>query len=96
MNNKQNDKKEEDKDASKEIFKEDITTRPTTTSRPPIRITVRQRVADNNEVAMSTATLSRTIDTYFEKPDLMEDLANDLIYAARLMRKLNKRVKNGR
>ena len=83
-------------DTAKEIFREVITIRPTTTTRPPFTITVQQRVAENNEVALSTAVYSRALDLYHEKPELMEDTANSMIYAARLMRKLNKKVKNGK
>lgn len=76
----------------KEIAREVITIRPTTTTREAIRITVSQRVANNGEIALATAVLSGKIDAYYEKPEIMEDVAIALINAAFVMRKLNKRV----
>ena len=81
--------------APSEIFHETIVIRPMTTTRPAFTITVSQRIADG-EVAMATALLSRQFDLYHEKPALMKDMANKLIYAAELMEKLNKKVKNGK
>ncbi len=79
-----------------EIFREVIVIRPTTTTRPPFTITITQRIANNNEIAMSTAVLSRQLDVYHEKPNLLKDIACKLIYAAEVMEKLNKKVKNGK
>lgn len=83
-------------DGSKEIAKEVFTIRPTTTTRPAIRITVTQRVADDGDIAMATASFSQTIPDYFEKPDILEDVAMEMIRAAGAMRRLNRRVKNGK
>lgn len=78
--------------AGEELAHEVITIRPTTTTREAIRITVTQRVANNGEIALATAVLSGHIDVYYEKPEIMEDVAIGLINAAYVMRKLNKRV----
>lgn len=79
-----------------ELFKEVFTIRPTTTTRPAMRLTVAQRVAEDGEIAMATASLSQHFPTYFEKPDILEDMAMEMIRAAGVMRKLNKRVRNGK
>lgn len=89
-------KEPDSKQVSQEIFKEVIIIRPTTTTREQLSITVTQRIANNGEIALATATLSKHLDTYFEKPDLIKDTANKMIYAAELMMKLNKKVKNGK
>ena len=78
--------------AGDEIRREVITVRHTTTTREAIRITVSQRVADNGELALATATISGFLPTYFEKPDLMEDVAMALINSAFIVRKFNKHV----
>ena len=83
-------------DRSQEIFREVITIRPTTSTRPSFTITITQRIADNGETAMATAIVSKQFDIYYEKPNFMKDFANKMIYAAELMEKLNKRVKNGK
>ena len=75
-----------------EIRREVITVRHTTTTREAIRITVSQRVADNGELALATATITGMIPTYYEKPDLMEDYAMALINSAFIVRKFNKHV----
>jgi hypothetical protein len=86
------DDPEEPFGAGTEIAHEVITIRPTTTTRAAIRITVSQRVANNGEIAVATAVLSGKIDAYYEKPEIMEDVAIALINAAYIMRKLNKRA----
>jgi 3-polyprenyl-4-hydroxybenzoate decarboxylase len=78
--------------AGEEIRREVITVRHTTTTREAIRITVSQRIADNGELALATATITGHMPSYYEKPDLMEDLAMALINSAYIARKFNKHV----
>lgn len=81
-----------DAKAGNEVNREVITVRPTTTTREAIRITVSHRIADNGELALATASITGMMPTYYEKPDLMEDLAMALINSAFIMRKFNKHV----
>ena len=80
-----------------EVYTEDFIIRPVTTTRTKaLKITVSQRVIDTGEIAMSTALFSKHMDLYYEKPDILEDQGMAMIRAAGLMRKLNKKVKNGK
>jgi len=81
---------------SREVHHEEIVIRPATTTRQAIKITLTQRATKENEFAMSTAVLSGHLDIYYEKPDILLDIANNLIYAALVMRRLNKKVRNGK
>jgi len=84
------------KNLSSEIFREVIVIRPNTTTRQAFSITVTQRIANNGEIAMATAMFSRALDLYHEKPALIRDTANKMIYVAELIERLNKKVKNGK
>lgn len=79
-----------------EIAKEVFIIRPTTTTRPVIKLTVTQRVTDDGEIAMSTSIFSQSLPVYYEKPDILEDIAMEMIRAAGVMRRLNKKVRNGK
>ena len=76
-----------------EIRREVITIRPTTTTRAAIRITITQRQNEDQEIAMSTASISGDIPSYLEKPDLLEDLGRAFFVAAHFMRLWNRHVK---
>jgi len=89
------DQAKEEQTTSGEVNREVITIRPTTTTREAIRLTITQRVADNGEIALATAVLSGKIPSYFEKPEIMEDVAKALLNGAYFMRKFNKKI-NGK
>jgi len=75
-----------------DIRHEVINVRQTTTTREAIRLTISQRYADNNELALATASLSGKIPTYVESPDFLEDLGMALIIGAHFMRRWNRHV----
>jgi hypothetical protein len=90
-------RKDKNENQSQEIHREDFIIRPVTTTRTqPLTITVSQRVIQSGEIAMATAIISKHMDLYYEKPDILEDQGMAMIRAAGLMRKLNKKVKNGK
>lgn len=80
-----------------EIFRKTYTIRPPTQTREPIRIMISQSVNAQNEITMSSAVITGfKTPLLIEKPDILRDMALDLIRAWGDMEDRNKLVNNGK
>lgn len=79
---------------SDQIYLEEIVIRPESGTKEEVKIVISQRIS-NGKYALASAVWIGKVETYFESPQYLLDRAAAEIYAAVIMKKLNKKVKNG-